>query len=616
MNIKSAKIEDLLNLSLKQIQAFSKQDKIIALEKLVKYHNKKYFIANDPVVSDEYFDQITEELKKLDPNNPALFEIVGDIGDVVHPQPMLSIDKAYTYESIVKWVNDTNDKTYLVEPKYDGMAARYQNGVLSTRGNGLVGEDISARLSDLKIIGGKLPTDNTSVYGEIVIPTEFFNKNLAGVYKNSRNAVVGIVKAKVVKPEGINALLAGGVHFVIHDSAFVQKVTKSELLNETRWEEILEEAFHSPYPLDGVVIKVTNDSIKQNLGATAHHEKWQIAYKTPAEKKWSTVVGITDQVGRTGRITSVAHIKPIELSGATVTNVTLHNFDYIKQIKIGVGSKVEVMRSGEVIPFITNVKPSKSSHKPPKKCPVCGGSVQKDGKYLQCVNPDCPAKISQSIEHYFKKLGVEELGIKTVERFINEFGLTGIIDFYNLTIKKIAPLEGYGEKSGKNIVTNIQNTLNKTITPVQLVSALGIKEVGNTTAKLIISEYGFDSLPNLTQEELLSVKGIGPSIAQSFVSEIKQKWKIVQSLQSRGLQFKQSSSNKLAGLTFCVTGKKEKYSRDELIEFINQNGGEYKSSVTKDLNYLIAGEGAGSKLTKAQSLGVKVITEQKFLKLL
>lgn len=614
---KNTKVEDLKKLSLKQILNFSKDQAILALQKLIAYHNKRYFIDNDPEISDEYFDEITQALNKLDPKNPALFEIVGEIGNITHPTPMLSIDKAYTYESVVKWVNDTSDKIYLVEPKYDGMAARYQNGVLATRGNGLVGEDISGRLGYLNVIGGDLPKDTTSVYGEVIIPTDYFEQNLSKDYKNSRNAVVGIVKSKNVSESGIKALIEGGVHFVLHDSTFVQKVTKDELLNEARWEEILEEAFHSPYPLDGIVIKVTDEDIRRNLGTTAHHEKWQIAYKTPAEKRWTEVVGITDQVGRTGRITSVANVKPIDLSGATVKNVTLHNFEYIKDTKIGVGSRVEVMRSGEVIPFVTSVVPSKSPHKPPKTCPVCGGNVKVEGKYLECINPNCPAKVSQSIEHYFKKLGVEELGLKTVERFINEFGVKSIIDFYHLKKSKIAKLDGFGEKSADNITTNIKHTLNENITEVQLISALGIKEVGTTTAKLILKEYPFEKLNTLSTEDLLQIKGIGPSIAESFVKEIKQKWPTVKALLEMGLKFKkQKSTNKLNGLSFCITGKKEKYSRDELIEIINKNGGEYKSSVTKDLDYLIAGEDAGSKLTKANSLGVKVISEDEFLQMI
>jgi len=612
------KIEDLKKLSLSQILNFNKSHAVLALQKLVKYHNKKYFIDNNPEISDEYFDKIAETLKKLDPKNPALFEIVGDIGNILHPYPLLSIDKRFNFEDIAKWVKDTGEKTFLVEPKYDGMRAMYRktDKKLATRGNGIQGEDITERFRHLNIIGN-IKKAGDFVEGEIVIPTKYFDEKLSKDYKNSRNAVVGIIKAKVVKPAGIQALVDGGVHFVLYDQVNAQKVNIKKLTNSDGFEEVLEEAFHNPYPLDGVVIKVTNEDLRQKLGATAHHERWQVAYKTPAEKKWTKVVAITDQVGRTGRITSVAHVNPVDLSGATVKNVTLHNFEYIKQTKIGIGSKVEVMRSGEVIPFITDVEPSKNPHKPPKKCPVCGGRVEKDGKYLQCVNPSCPAKVSQSMEYYFKKLGVEELGLKTVERFINEFKVKNIIDFYHLDKEKIANLEGFGKKSASNITTNIKNTLNENITQVQLISALGIKEVGTTTAKLILKKYPFEDLSKLTVDDLLQIKGVGPSIAKSFVTEIKEKWHIIVSLKQMGLKFKkQRTTNKLKGLSFCITGKKENYSRDELIEIIQKNGGDYKSSVTNNLDYLIAGDNSGSKIKKANDLNVKVISESDFLQML
>ena len=526
---------------------------------------------------------------------------------------MLSIEKKYTHEGVKKWVEDTNDKEYLVEPKYDGMAARYQGGILATRGNGIQGENISERLPHLTIIG-KLPKDNNiSIYGEVIIPIKYFEENLADEYKNPRNAVVGIVKAKSIKPAGIKALQDGGVHFVLHDQAKVLKVKKENLLNEERWEEILEEMFHQEYPLDGVVIKVTSDELKASLGATQHHEKWQVAYKSPAERKWSAVKEIKDQVGRTGRVTSVAVIDPIELSGATVTNVTLHNFEFVKESGIGLGSKVEVMRSGEVIPFITNVIPADKPHRPGTKCPACKTKLKTDGKYLECPNKNCPARTSQSIEYFFKVLDVDDLGLKTIEKFINELNVENVIDFYDLKPNQISPLDGFGETIANKIVRNIHATLDKKITPYQLLQALGIKEIGPATSKWIINQHGFENLPNLKKEDLENVKGIGPKKAEHFINSIKSQWWIVEGLQKRRLNFRESKkTSKFKGHSFAVTGKKATYSRDELIEMIEKNGGNYKTSVTTGLDYLIAGENAGSKLTKAETLGIKIINEDEF----
>ena len=617
MDYKKAKIEELLKLSKEDIKKLPKETQIKVLEKLIHYHNIKYFIENNPIISDEEFDELTEMLKALNPNDPVLFEIVGEIGDVVHPEPMLSIDKKYTYEDIKKWVEEVNDKEYLVEPKYDGMAARYQNGILATRGNGYVGEDISNRLPYLTI-KGTLPKDpNVSVYGEVVIPLSYFDEHLSKDYKNPRNAVVGIMKAKKVKPAGIKALLDGAVHFVIYDQNFAEVVKKEDLLDEEIWESILEDALRVDYPLDGVVIKAKDPKIREKLGYTQHHARWQIAYKMPAERKWTVVEAIIASVGRTGRVTNIAVVKPVELSGATIKNVTLHNYEYVLKSKIGIGSKVQITRSGEVIPFITAVEPAKNPYKPPKNCPVCNTPLVREGKYLVCPNKNCPARQSQSIEYFFKALGAEWLGIKTIETLMSTLKVKNIVDFYNLRVEDIEKIPRFGKKSAQNIVNSIQNTLKGTITPYQLLQALGIKFIGPAASRWIIDHYGFDNLPNLKKEDLLKIKGIGPEKAEKFIKEIKDKWWIVEELKKRGLKFKQAKvSNKLKGLSFCITGKKGRYSRNELIEMITANGGEYKSSVTKDLDYLIAGDEAGSKLQRAQEYGVKVITEEEFLKML
>lgn len=594
------------------------------LEKEIKHHNKLYFLDNNPQISDTEFDNLVEQLRKLDPSNPTLFELIGETGDVKHETPMLSIEKRYTHEEIQKWLIDTGDKKYIIEPKYDGMAAKYQKGILSTRGNGLIGEDISIRLKDLKIIG-KLPKGNQVALGEIIIPLSYFNEYLSNEYKNPRNAVVGIVKSKKVAKAGIKALLDKGVHFIIYDETNSKKVSIDKLLDKDEWESIVEETLQIDYPLDGIVIKSSDIKTRNKLKATEHHEKWQIAYKLPAERKWSEVLEIKSQVGRTGRITNVAVIKPIDLSGATVKNVTLHNIDFVKKSKIGIGSKIEVCRSGEVIPFITQIGPGPFGPTPkgprpfkiPTICPECSQKLHLNGKYLECTNVNCPARTSQEIEHFFKTLNVQDLGLKTIEQFMDIFEISSPIDFYNLKKEQISILEGFGDKSAENIVNGIQKTLEGTITKQELLHAIGIKDIGKATSKWIIKEYGFEKLNHLNAEELQNINGIGPNKAESFVKDIKEKWQIAQALLKKGLRFKkESKSTKLKNLTFCITGKKEKYSRDELIQIIEQNSGTYSPTITKTLSYLISGENAGSKFEKAKKLNIKIITENDFILML
>jgi len=609
-----------MNKILTDIKKKPKEEQIKLLEESIRYHNNKYFLENNPEISDPEFDELTEYLRKLKPDSPVLFELIGEMGNIEHKKPMLSIEKKYTHKDIIKWINNINDKEYIVEPKYDGMAASYQNGILATRGNGKVGEDLSQKFKYLNVIG-KIEDYKTPVYGEIIIPNSYFNKYLSKTYKNPRNAVVGIMKAKRPTKEAIEALNNKKVHFVIHDQAKKLKVTKDELINEESWENILETMFRSDYPLDGIVIKATSEKIKKSLKPTEHHEKWQVAYKVPAERKWSTVIKIKNQVGRTGRVTSVAVIKPINISGATVTNVTLHNASFVEESKIDIGSKVEVCRSGEVIPFITQIKNQKGKHKRiyklPTHCPICNTKLKKDEKYITCTNKLCPARTTLSIEYFFKTLNVLDLGIKTIERFINELHVKKITDFYKIKESDITNLDGFGEKSAKNIVHVIQETLNGNITETQLLQALGIKDVGPVTSKWILDKYGFWKLPKLKEEELANINGIGNKKAKYFIKEIKEKWLIVEELKKLGLKFKKKPlQNKLQNKSFCITGKKETKTRDELITLIEENGGLYKSSITKDLDYLIAGDKAGSKLEKAKKLGVKIITEAEFLKMI
>lgn len=618
---KSLAITPYLKLSIDEISNLPNETKIVILEELIRFHNKLYFIENSPIISDPDFDKLTQMLEKLKPESEALYEIIGEIGDVAHSTKMLSIEKKYTYTDIQKWLMEIEDNSFLIEPKFDGMAARFQNNILATRGNGIKGENITKRFKFLNIIG-KIDKTKDYIDGEITIPLTYFNGHLKNTYKNPRNAVVGIIKAKRISDEGIKALQDNGVHFVIYDKAISYKVNKSELLDEEKFEELLEKVLQTDYPTDGMVIKATDLNLKKRLGATEHHYKWQIAYKLPAERKWSKVIEIKDQVGRTGRITSVAVISPIDLSGATVTNVTLHNFDYALNSKIGVNSKVEVCRSGEVIPFITKAMESKKPHYTLVNiknihCPICNTKVIINNKYLECPNNNCPARLSQSIEYFFKVLKVEELGLKTIIKFMNEFKLKEILDFYKLDEERIANLDGFGKKSANNITTNIKRTLNANITHNQLLQALGLKEIGPATSRWIINRHGFNNLNKLTVEDLQDVKGIGPIKALNFINDLKTKWHIVDSLLKLNLKFKENSStNKLTGKSFCITGKKVTYSRDELINLINTNGGIYHANVTKDLDYLIAGDDAGSKLIKAKEFGVNEISEEEFLKMI
>lgn len=608
------KKSEALKYTLEDIKQLNNESQVKALELQINYHNELYFIQNTTEISDTEFDQLVELLKELDPNNPVLFELVGDVGRVTHSTPMLSIEKKYNHKDVIDWANKIESaQEFIIQPKYDGMAARYSNNILATRGNGVVGEDITHRLKDLKIIGKLEPESE----GEILIPNIYFEKNLKDTYKNPRNATVGIIKSKKVKDKALQALQDKGVHFVIYSSNKSIIVNKAELNNLETFESLVEEIFISDYLLDGVVIKVADKNVRNQLGYTAHHHKWQIAYKINKDVKKTKIINIIDSVGRTGRITSVAQLDPVDLSGATITNVTLHNLDYMTKLGIGIGSIVEITRAGEVIPYITRTISATHNYEPPKTCPSCSSELEKSQKYLQCVNPDCPAKLALSFEYFFKTLDVKELGNITIAKLMDELGIKQIIDFYKIKSEDISKIDGFGERSAELIVTNIQNTLNEQITPVDLLAAIGIESLGKPTAKKILNRYSISDLENLTLNNLIEIDGFAEKKAQIIINGIKEKYIIIAQLLQNNLKFKVNKENStIRNKSFAITGKKQRYSREELIELIEHNGGDYKKSITNDLDYLIAGDNAGSKLNEAKQKGISIISEAQFLNII
>ncbi|TDT69714.1 DNA ligase (NAD+) [Hypnocyclicus thermotrophus] len=589
---------------------------------------------------------------------------------VEHKKPMLSLSNTYNTQDILDFHNrivkfiESNNIEYTIEMKLDGLSITliYENGELIqalTRGDGIIGEDVTENILQIKSIPKYLKENiSVEVRGEVVLPISEFKKlneirinNGEEPFANPRNAASGTLRQldkEIVKSRNLDAYF----YFLVDSDKYninshfeslkvieklglkTTKIYKKFKINEVekyikKFDEIRK---NLDYETDGLVIKVDNINLYNILGNTTKSPRWAIAYKFPAKQATTKINNVTLQVGRTGVITPVAELEEIELSGSLIKRASLHNFEEIKRKDIKIGDTVFIEKAAEIIPQVVKViKELRTGNEKnieiPKTCPACGSKLIKENGLvaLKCTNNNCSAKLQRKIEYFVSRdaMNIDGLGGKIIEKFIEIGKLKNIDDIYTLHNYKteLISLEKMGEKSVENLLTSIENSKNQKYEKV--IYALGIPFVGKFTANILAKHSkNIDSLIRMSKEELLEIENIGEKIADSIVHFFKnpENIKLIDRLKKYGINFtissKNNSNNIFEGKTFLATGSLKKYKRSEIRDIIENNGGKYLSTVSKNLNYLIAGEKAGSKLKKAKEMNITILSEKEFENLL
>ncbi|SNR30404.1 NAD-dependent DNA ligase LigA [Lutibacter flavus] len=661
------------------------EQKINKLREELRMHNYNYYVLDNATISDYEFDLKLKELEKLEAENPQFFdpnsptqrvggEITKNFKTVEHKNRMYSLDNSYSKEDLQDWekrikkILETEDVSYTCELKYDGASINlsYENGVLVsavTRGDGFQGDEVTANIKTIKSIPLVLKEaflENFEIRGEIILPFDGFNKmNEERIdigeepYKNPRNTASGSLKlqdSSEVAKRPLDCLL---YHIVANKNP---KATHFETLEKARelgfkvpnaievcksMEEVFTfienwntKRFDLPYETDGVVVKVNSLAQQDELGYTAKSPRWAIAYKFKTEQESTVLNEITYQVGRTGAITPVANLEPVQLAGTTVKRASLHNADQIEKLDIRVGDTVFVEKGGEIIPKVVGVDLSKrpSNSEPTvyiTHCPDCNTElVRKEGDAKHyCPNEyGCPTQITSRIQHFIsrKAMDIDGIGAETIELLFKEGLVQNYADLYELKEEEIIPLERMAEKSAQNMIVGIEKS--KKIPFEKVLFAIGIRFVGETVAKKLANHYkNIDALKQATFEDLVNVDEIGEKIAKSVLSffKIDLNNQLVERLKEYGLQLELSEESQegkteiLNGKIFVVSGVFKIFNRNDLKKSIEDNGGKVASSISKKTNFIIAGDNMGpSKLAKAESLEIPIITETDYIKML
>lgn len=649
------------------------QKKIEELRKTLRYHSDRYYNDDSPEIEDYEYDMMMRELQELEekypeydsPDSPT--KRVGGSADnsfesVVHAVRMESLQDAFSKDELYdfdKRVHDVVDRPqYCVEPKIDGLSVslEYRNGVFvrgSTRGDGDVGEDVSGNLKVIHNVPLKLnkAIPFIEVRGEVYMPKKSFEKvvdrqliNGEKPFKNPRNAAAGSLRqkdSKIAATRGLDIFVFNvqqieGVILSSHKESldFLKELGFNTIPGYTlvnniddaisRIDVIGESRGSLEYDIDGAVIKVDDFAMRAELGSTAKFPKWAVAFKYPPEEKQTKLVDIEIAVGRTGVLTPTAVLEPVHLAGTTVSRATLHNQDFIKEKGIAIGDTVTVRKAGDIIPEVlcVNEHCSVGYYTFPETCPSCGSQViREEGEAaIRCINPDCPAQLLRNLIHFCSRdaMDIEGLGPAILETFVDHSLISKTEDIYALTYSKIesAQLEGFKEKSINNIMTSVENSKKNDLS--KLIFALGIHHIGAKAGKLLADHFkDIDSLMNATAEQILEIDGFGAVMAQSvfdFFKNDKTK-SLIESLKNAGVNMRSLSvvtDTRFEGKTFVLTGTLTSFTRAEASKIIESCGGKTSSSVSKKTSYVLAGEAAGSKLDKANALGVEVISEDEF----
>ncbi len=656
------------------------EKKIKELTAFLNEHAHRYYVLDAPVISDYEYDMALRELKELeeahpefkDPASPTtrvIGQVLEGFESVTHQVPMQSLNDAFSRQEIMEFDSRVQGAlkesyAYGVEYKIDGLSVslEYENGIFtrgSTRGDGHTGEDVTQNLKTIHSIPLRLahPVPYLEVRGEVFIGKEDFEKlneerekAKEPLFANPRNAAAGSLRqldSKIAAERRLNVFIfniqrAEGVTFTTHSESLHYlaeqgfKVVPNVAVYQTAeaaFERVLEigqERESLPFDIDGAVIKVDNLHQREMLGSTSKCPRWAVAYKFPAETKKTKLLDIVLQVGRTGAITPNAVLEPVRVAGSTVQRATLHNMDYIREKDIMIGDYVYVRKAGDIIPEITEVVKEERTGKEqvfhmPDFCPECGERIERmEGEAVyRCMGGNCPAQLQRNIEHFASRdaMDIEGLGPAVVEQLM-EAGLIGsAADLFSLKEEQLVSLERFGEKSAQNLVTAIQKAKERDLS--RLLFALGIRLNGQRSSMLLAKAFGsMEVLMAQTKESLTAIHEIGEKTATNVYEYFQNphNQELIAKLSAAGVNMlhyeKEGTTQKLAGKKFVITGRFEEFSRDELTALVEENGGTVAGSVSKKTDYVIAGEEAGSKLDKAQSLGVLVIGLDDFQQLL
>ena len=659
------------------------KERIEELRKQVEYHAKKYYDDDKPEISDFEYDMLMVELRNLEKKYPefkssdSLTQKVGGhvkegFKKVTHEVPLQSLQDVFSLAEVEDYIekinekakeNDIKDTNYVVETKIDGLSAalEYKQGKFvrgATRGNGLVGEDVTENLKTIKTIPMELKEKiDIIVRGEVFISKKDFEQmnqerenDEKELFANARNAAAGSLrqldsKITAKRPLDIyifNVQKIEGKEFNSHfeELEYLSKLgfnvnpIRIDCKNieeiENAIKKIGEERENLTFGIDGAVVKVDDLKFREILGTTAKVPRWAIAYKYPPERKETILKDIVCQVGRTGVITPMAILEPVRVAGSKISKTTLHNEDFIKEKDIRIGDTVVIQKAGDVIPEIVEVKRKKRTGKEvefemPKVCPVCGApAIREEGEAaVRCTGIECPAKLYRNLVHFVSReaMNIDGLGEAIIKQLLDKGLIKNMADIYALKFEDIASLKKNGKKFAENLINSINRSKQNDL--YRLITAFGIRHVGVKASKVLAKRYkNMKNLMKATSEELAMIEDIGPIVADSIREFFLQDQTIdlIEKLKQAGVNMKhleeENSDDRFNGKTFVLTGSLGKYTRNEASSIIEKFGGKTSSSVSKKTDYVLAGEDAGSKLTKAQSLGVKILTEEEFEKLI
>lgn len=645
------------------------------LTKQLEYHSYRYYVLDNPEIDDYDFDRLMQELKALEEDFPELASEnsptkrvggapVSDFKKVEHRVQMGSLQDVFSFAQVEDFVRRVQaqepDASFVVEPKIDGLSVslEYRNGEFvrgSTRGDGFVGEDVSENIRTIRAVPMKLkePVPFLEVRGEVYMPRKVFEalaaeqeKNGTAPFKNPRNAAAGSLRQKdskitakrrldifcfniqqmegrelVSHAQSLEFLRGMGFHVIEDDGTATEYAQIREKI-----EEIGARRFSLPYDIDGVVVKVDRFSQRERLGSTTKVPKWAVAYKFPPEEKNTKLLAVELNVGRSGAVTPTAVFEPVTLAGTSVARAVLHNQDFIDEKQLAVGDVITVRKAGEIIPEVVAVAEHAGENpvfQIPDKCPACGTPTVRDEEAaIRCPNVDCPAQIYRRIVHFASKpaMNIDGLGPAIVDSLLKNELIHSVADLYELTEEQLLGLENFKEKSAGNLLRAIENSKGNSLD--RLIFGLGIRNIGAAAAKLLCRRFGsMEALMAASAAEIAQIEGFGEVMANSAAQAFAEPHMrgMIERLKAYGLNMTdqgQVADTRFAGLTFVLTGTLPTLKRDEAKALIEQYGGKASGSVSKKTSYVLAGEEAGSKLDKAQALGVPILSEEEFRKMI